>query len=118
MITSFREKIVCALLRVFLPPHVDNEKAADYLRTKIGKEDKEIEWVAVRPDTLINEEDVSEYEIHPSIIRGLFDPGKTSRINVGHFMAELINDDALWDKWKGQMPVIYNREAASGKNTG
>jgi putative NADH-flavin reductase len=111
--TSFGEKIVFGLLRVFLPPHVDNEKAADYFRTKIGQEDKEIEWVAVRPDSLINEEKVSDYDIHPSIIKSLFDPGKTSRINVGHFMAELINDDTLWEKWKGQMPVIYNKEVKS-----
>jgi hypothetical protein len=42
----------------------------------------------------------------------LFDPGKSSRINVGHFMAGLMTDDALWHKWKGQMPVIYNKTAA------
>ena len=31
----------------------------------------------------------------------------TSRIN-GHFMAELITDDGTWNKWKRQIPVIYN----------
>jgi NAD(P)-dependent dehydrogenase (short-subunit alcohol dehydrogenase family) len=40
---------------------------------------------------------------------GIFDPGQTSRINVGHFMADLITEDALWQQWKGQMPVIYNQ---------
>ncbi len=40
----------------------------------------------------------------------LFDPGKTSRINVGHFIATLIDDHTLWNEWKGQMPVIYNKE--------
>jgi hypothetical protein len=39
----------------------------------------------------------------------LFDPGVTSRINVAHFMADLITDEDEWKKWKGQMPVIYNR---------
>jgi hypothetical protein len=32
-------------------------------------------------------------------------------INVGHFMAELITDDELWNQWNGQMPVIYNKES-------
>jgi hypothetical protein len=107
---SFGQKAVFSLLRVVLPPHVDNEKAADYLRTQIGQSDKVIEWVAVRPDGLIDEEEVTEYDLYPSPIRSpIFDPGKTSRINVGHFMAELITNDDTWKQWKGQMPVIYNR---------
>ena len=40
----------------------------------------------------------------------IFNAGKTSRINVGHFMAALITDDNTWNLWKGQMPVIYNKE--------
>ena len=107
---SFGQKCVIGLIRLLLPPHVDNEKAADYLRTQIGQNQQFIEWAAVRPDNLINEEEVSDYEIHSSPIRSaIFDPGKTSRINVGNFMANLINDDVLWDKWKGKMPVIYNK---------
>ncbi len=107
---SFGQKCVIGLLRLLLPPHVDNEKAADYLRTKIGQNNDFIEWTAVRPDNLINEEELTDYEIHASPIRSaIFDPGKTSRINVGNFMANLINDTDLWNKWKGQMPVIYNK---------
>ena len=106
---SFGQKCVIGLLRLLLPPHVDNEKAADYLRTQIGKNNDLIEWVAVRPDGLTNEETVTGYEIHPSPIRSaIFNAGKTSRINVGHFMATLISDDDVWNRWKGQMPVIYN----------
>ena len=107
---SFAQKCVIGLLRLLLPPHVDNEKAADYLRTKIGQNDKHVEWVAVRPDGLINENEVTKYEIYPSPIRSaIFNAGKVSRINVGHFMSELINDDNLCNKWKGQMPVIYSK---------
>ena len=103
------ERTAVGALRLLLPPHVDNEKAAEFLRSEIGGTDKQIEWVVVRPDSLIDEEEVSAYELHPSPIRSaLFDPGKTSRINVGHFMAELISDDAKWNEWKGQMPVLYN----------
>ena len=107
---SFGQKCVIGLIRLLLPPHVDNEKAADYLRTKIGQNNPFITWVAVRPDGLINEDKVTEYEIYASPIRSaIFDAGKTSRINVGHFMATLISDTELWNKWKGQMPVIYNK---------
>ena len=108
---SFAQKCVIGLLRLLLPPHVDNEKAADYLRTQIGQNNPYIEWAAVRPDTLIDEDQVTEYDIHPSPIRSaIFDAGQTSRINVGNFMATLITDADMWTKWKGQMPVIYNKE--------
>ncbi|MFT6843627.1 MAG: nucleoside-diphosphate-sugar epimerase [Psychroserpens sp.] len=107
---SFAQKCVIGLLRLLLPPHVDNEKAADYLRTQIGQNNNSIEWVAVRPDGLINEDEVTNYEIHKSPTRSaIFNAGKVSRINVGHFMASLINDDNLWTTWKGQMPVIYSK---------
>ena len=108
---SFGQQCVIGLLRLLLPPHVDNEKATDYLRTIIGNDDAVIEWAAVRPDSLIDESEVTEYEVHPSPIRSaIFDAGKTSRINVGHFMAELMTDDQTWNQWKGQMPVLYNKE--------
>ncbi|RIK73003.1 NAD-dependent epimerase [candidate division KSB1 bacterium] len=108
---SLGQRCVIGLLRMLLPPHVDNENAADYLRVNIGQNDKEIEWAVVRPDTLIDEDKVTGYEVHPSPTRSaLFNPGKTSRINVGHFMADLITDDNIWNRWKGQMPVIYNKE--------
>jgi hypothetical protein len=106
---SFSQKCVIRLLRLLLPPHVDNEKAADYLRTEIGQKDQMIEWAAVRPDNLTDENGVTDYEVHPSPTRSaIFDAGLTSRINVGHFMADLIMDDDTWNKWKGKMPVIYN----------
>ena len=107
---SFGQMCAIGLIRLLLPPHVDNEKAADYLRTEIAQNDSVIEWAAVRPDGLIDEGEVTEYEIHPSPTRSaIFDAGTTSRINVGHFMAELITDQDTWAKWKGQMPVIYNK---------
>ncbi len=107
---SFGQKCVIGLLRLLLPPHVDNEKAAGFLRTQIGQNNELIEWTAVRPDGLTNEDEVTDYEIHASPIRSaIFDAGKISRINVGHFMARLISEDNLWNRWKGQMPVIYNK---------
>lgn len=109
---SFAQRCVITLLRLLLPPHLDNERAADYLRVKVGQQDPAIEWAAVRPDTLIDLEEVTGYEVHPSPTRSaIFDAGQTSRINVAHFMAELMTDDSMWSKWKGRMPVIYNVDA-------
>ena len=107
---SMAQSFVIGLLRLCLPPHADNEDAADYLRTEIGQNNKAVEWVAVRPDGLIDRDAVTEYELHPSPTRSaIFDAGKTSRINVGHFMADLITNPEVWLHWKGQMPVIYNK---------
>jgi nucleoside-diphosphate-sugar epimerase len=107
----FGQKCVIMLLRLLLPPHVDNEKAADFLRTKVGQDDKAVEWAAVRPDNLVDEPNVTDYKVYFSPNRSaIFDAGVTSRINVGHFMADLITNEEVWAKWKGQMPVIYNEK--------
>lgn len=106
---SFAQKCVMGILRLALPPHVDNEAAADYLRTVIGQCDQALQWAVVRPDTLVDESTATEYDVYSSPTRSaIFNPGKTSRINVAHFMANLIADDELWTRWQGQMPVIYN----------
>jgi nucleoside-diphosphate-sugar epimerase len=107
---SLTQNWVIGLLRLFLPPHVDNEKAADFLRASIGQNDKMLEWVVVRPDTLINQDEVTEYVIHPSPTRSaILNAGTTSRVNVAHFMTDLIMVSNTWNQWKGKMPVIYNK---------
>lgn len=107
---SFGQKCVIGLLRLLLPPHADNENAADYLRTEIGQNDGGIEWAVVRPDNLIDETEATEFAVHPSPTRSaIFNSGITSRINAGCFMADLITDDDIWNEWKGKMPVVYNK---------
>ena len=108
----FAQKCLIWLLRLLLPPHPDNEEAAEYLRTVIGQKDKTIEWTAVRPSSLIDEESASQIEVYPSPMRSILKDGQISRINVGHFMADLITNNDIWNKWKGQMPVIYNKGTA------
>jgi len=109
---SFAQKCVIGLLRLLLPPHVDNEKAADYLRMQIGQNNQFIEWAAVRPDNLIDKKEVTDYELHSSPTRSaIFNAGKVSRINVAHFMSQLIIDTTIWNNWKGQMPVIYSKSS-------
>lgn len=103
------QKVIISIIRLLLPPQADNEEAADYLRLKVGSKNPNLAWVIVRPDTLIDAE-LSEYEIIPSPSRSMFKPAKSSRVNVANFMANLISDSSLFDKWQGQMPVIYNIE--------
>ncbi|MDF1660182.1 MAG: NAD(P)H-binding protein [Planctomycetota bacterium] len=113
---SFAQRSILCLLRVLIPPHKDNEDAANLLRTKIGQSHNSIEWIVVRPDTLVDSIQVSKYDLHPSPTRSaIFDPGTTSRINVAHFMVELVLKPTLWDQWRGQMPIIYNCESAEKK---
>lgn len=105
----YSQRLVISLLRLLLPPHVDNEKAADFLRLEVGQNNNSIEWVAVRPDGLVNEGQISQYNINVSPIRNaIFDAGSVSRVNVADFMSELAVNSELWSEWKGQMPVIYN----------
>lgn len=107
---SIGEKIIFSLLNLLLPPHRDNVRAASYLINEIGKDHEIIEWVAVRPDTLNNNSDESSYEVYESPVRSpIFNAGITSRINVSHFMTELLSNEALWHEWKNKTPVVYNK---------
>ncbi len=103
------ETIVFGILRYLLPPHTDNEQSAKYVSEYIGTNDNFLEWSAVRPDTLLNDETISPYESFESLQTSIFKPGKTSRINCANFMATLIESDEEWQKWKFKMPVVYNK---------
>lgn len=110
---SVAQSIIVGLIRMLVPPHSDNEQAAEYLRTQVGPNDPFVEWAAVRPDSLIDMEEKTEFQIYASPSRSaIFNPGKTSRINVADFMSEMLTKQALWDHWHSQMPVIYNSEYA------
>lgn len=111
---ALAERGVFRLLRLLLPPHLDNELAAELLHVEIGTDDPAIDWVAVRPDGLTNEPDPCEVDVHASRIRSpIFDPGRIRRRSVARFMADLIGDDELWRRWRGRMPVIYDAPSAS-----
>ena len=103
------ERGLLTLLRHTLPPHRDNETAADHLHRNVGKENKQIEWCSVRPDSLIDAE-VSPYDIKESPSTGILTGRPTTRSNVAHFMTELIENAELWNTWKFRMPVIMNSQ--------
>ena len=107
---SLGERIILSILKLLLPPHRDNVKAANYLHEEIGKDNEKIKWIAVRPDTLVNEDNKSAYEVYESPVRSpVFNAGTTSRINVSHFMADLLINERLWREWQFKMPVVYNK---------
>jgi uncharacterized protein YbjT (DUF2867 family) len=101
------ERAVVAVLRGLIPPARDNQSAADFLVDTIGTADPFVRWVAVRPDTL-REGDVTEYSLHEGLVASLAKPDDTNMSNVAQFMCELAEDQALFERWAGKMPVIIN----------
>ena len=107
------ERWLLALLHYILPPHRDNETAAEYLRQNVGKESAHVEWCSVRPDSLVNAE-MSPYDIEESPRTGILTGRPTARANVAHFMIELVENAELWSTWRFKMPVIMNSNERSG----
>jgi nucleoside-diphosphate-sugar epimerase len=105
------ERALLWLQRGLVPPGRDNQRAADFLLETMGQHGGHVEWTAVRPDTL-REGDISPYVVHEALVDGLFRPGETARANVADFMCELVTDDAVWDRWRGRLPVIVNTAPA------
>jgi hypothetical protein len=106
---SLAQSLIVGLIRHLLPPHADNEIAASFLQSNFGHDNKMIQWTAVRPDSLIDEDSVTPYSTLASPTRSaIFDAGKTSRINVANFISELVLNETIWRAWKSKMPVIYN----------
>ncbi|MBU1567645.1 MAG: SDR family oxidoreductase [Proteobacteria bacterium] len=101
------EKAVLWILRRMVPPAEDNQLAANFLYSSIGMTNPFVQWVAVRPDSLL-EGDVSEYTLHEGLVSSLFAPDSTNMANVAHFMCELFANPKAWNDWKGKLPVIIN----------
>jgi nucleoside-diphosphate-sugar epimerase len=101
------ERAVLWAMRAALPPAGDNQRAADFLCDAIGTTDPHLEWVIVRPDTLI-EGEVTRYTVHPALVSSLFKPDRSRMANVAHFMCELATDAGAWAAWQGKLPVIVN----------
>ena len=107
---SWKERALLSILRVILPPHADNEQAASFLSKDIGVDDPLLKWVIVRPDAL-REGPVSIYDVFDKPQNELFGAAETTRSNVAHFMTTLIEDETLWKKWQGKMPVPLNKKS-------
>ena len=107
------EKALLWVLRGLVPPSRDNQRAADFLHGEIGASHPFVQWVVVRPDTLL-EGDASAYSLHENLVSSLFRPGSTNMANVANFMCDLATDAETWDRWAGRLPVIVNESSPSG----
>jgi nucleoside-diphosphate-sugar epimerase len=108
------ERAFAWLVRTLLPPARDNQRAADFLAREVGAAAPFVEWVVVRPDSLLDGE-VSAYRTHDGIVSSLFRADATRLANVAHFMAELVTDDAAWRRWRGKMPVVVDDPGRGGR---
>jgi hypothetical protein len=107
------EKVFLWVLRGLVPPARDNQRAADYLHGEIGASNPLVQWVAVRPDTLL-EGDASAYSLHEYLVSSLFKPDSTNMANVADFMCDLATDAETWGRWAGRLPVIVNGSSPNG----
>ena len=105
------EKAVLWSLRGLIPPARDHQRAADFLNDAIESADPQVQWVAVRPDSL-KDGDATEYTLHEGLVDSLFRPDQTNMANVAHFMCELATDADVWAAWRGKLPVIVNAPRA------
>eukprot|EP00277_Geminigera_cryophila_P032691 CAMPEP_0173124782 /NCGR_PEP_ID=MMETSP1102-20130122/55924_1 /TAXON_ID=49646 /ORGANISM="Geminigera sp., Strain Caron Lab Isolate" /LENGTH=268 /DNA_ID=CAMNT_0014033321 /DNA_START=3 /DNA_END=809 /DNA_ORIENTATION=- len=122
-VRGWGERVILWLLTVLLPPMKDNVMTSHYLYNEASKIET-VEFCAVRPDDLIDGEKRDffsselcsvkrpSYTVHETLQNGLFNPGTTTRANVGHFMADLVTDDRVWAQWKGKFPQIIDVENA------
>lgn len=102
------QRVAVSVIRALVPPHADNESAVASLSSLSAN--PYIEWSIVRPDALIDEPNVSDYQMVVSPTRNaIFSPGQTSRVNVANVMLKLTQQPELWAKWQGKMPVVYNQ---------
>jgi hypothetical protein len=101
------ERMAVSALRGLVPVARDNQDAADFLCEEVPEGGGCVEWVVVRPDSLMDG-DITEYRVGDELFTTLAKPGKTNMANIAHFMCELATDDETWRRWKSRMPVIEN----------
>jgi len=101
------ERAFLWLLRGLIPPARDNQTAADFLQEEVGTSNPHVQWVAVRPDTLL-EGDVSDYTLHEGLVSSLAAPATSRMANVAHFMCELVAAPKAWSGWNGRLPVVID----------
>jgi len=108
---GWAEKAFTWILRSLVPPSKDNQRAADFLVEYIGAGSPSVQWVVVRPDTLVDG-GLRQYALHENLVSSLFKPDKTNMANVAHFMGELVEAPRVWEAWQGKLPVIINAAAS------
>lgn len=108
---SFSDRIILAIIRALIPPHSDNEMAAEYLINELNSTSHPtLEWVIVRPTDLIDDDGstTDQYTLYKKPVGSLFGGGVATRSNVASYMVDLLTKDDLWTQWKYQTPVVHD----------
>eukprot|EP00440_Ansanella_granifera_P003765 gb/GFBE01004087.1/.p1 GENE.gb/GFBE01004087.1/~~gb/GFBE01004087.1/.p1 ORF type:complete len:245 (+),score=39.76 gb/GFBE01004087.1/:1-735(+) len=108
--STMGQQALLVLLNACLPPHRDNMRAAEFLRTELINHGGCIEWCGVRPELLVDGEG-SPYELHEHLVSSIFSAGQTSRSSVALFMCDLVQTPSVWQTWRGKFPLIQNKAA-------
>ncbi|KAF9915850.1 hypothetical protein BX616_005223 [Lobosporangium transversale] len=102
------ENGLVTFMKTTVPPYADSVRSAEYISQQVGTNQTQwLEWSVVRPDGFIDGE-VSEYTIEDSIRHPFYEAEKVTMSNIAHFMCELIESPAIWEKWKFKMPIIFD----------
>jgi hypothetical protein len=111
-VRSWLERPILWLLEVFLPAHMDNVKTSRYLYEKAAVEScHAVEFCVVRPEILVDGDDRGpqpDRSVHATRQNGIFKAGTTTRASVGHFIADLVTENHVWEQWRGGFPQIFN----------
>ena len=114
---SFGDRMVLALVRLLVPPHRDNEASGVYLSKTIGSQNPLVEWVAVRPGNLTDDEHVHPYELTASSpVSAIFGDGSISGPSVAASMVELLTNEETWNTWKFKFPVVLTPKTNQNKD--
>ena len=103
------ERGIIRTLAATLIPFQDNIKTLRYFHS-LGTSNASVEWCVVRPDDLIETNEITEYRVQDNTERGIFNAFKTNISNVANFMAELATNQELFERHRGKFPVVYNSE--------
>jgi len=121
---SRMERAILWLLRILVPPAVDNELAALHLyQHTLQNPSSSCDWTIVRPGDLFNRDDADIYPVnktnqqrgyeifdHPQ--GSLFGDNSVARSDVADFMVDLVTmeEKAFQETYNHNMPVIYQKK--------
>lgn len=100
------ERSIIFMLRYLIPPHADNESAAEFVHSQ--RDNSNIEWTVIRPTDLVDGS-VTKYELFDKPQGALFGgEDKATRANVAKSMVDIVLTESLWEEWKYKMPYVQD----------
>ena len=100
------ERLLLGLLWLLLPPMTDNVNVVKFL-SREAHANPHVDFCAPRPSDMVNGEP-GAFTLHATLQNGIFNAGRTTRANVGQFMADLATKPEIWQQWKNSFPQILD----------